>query len=193
MYEAGGEMKNVLFMALLMTAVLHGTEAQGADWKYYGTGTLQKNESVMTYYDAGSIEHLADGHVKAWTKCISRSEVERTINLEEVTKKAAHKIETGYVAPYILSNPQPQPNYDVNLRTTVWEEAANNDVIKPKLKVFYELNCKTKKIRNLSVIRYIKDGRTETRSETDKWTNIGPETNSETLNKMLCSQRDMIK
>jgi hypothetical protein len=52
----------------------------------------------MTYNDTGSIEHLSDGHVKARTKCISRSSVERTINSEEVTKKAACKIEAGYVA-----------------------------------------------------------------------------------------------
>jgi hypothetical protein len=192
-HETGGEMKKLLFIALLMTAFLHGAEAQGADWKYYGAGTLQKSENVMTYYDAGSIEHLSDGHVKAWTKCISRSDVERTINLEEVTKRAERKIEAGYIAPYILSNPKSQPNYDVNMRTTVWEEAANEDVIKPKLKVFYELNCKAKRIRNLSVISYKNDGGTETRSETDRWISIGPESNSETLYKMLCKQRDMIK
>ena len=186
-------MKKSLFITLLMTAFLHGAEAQGADWKYYGAGTLKKSENVMTYYDAGSIEHLSDGHVKAWTKCMSRSKVERTINSEEVTKKAARKIEAGYVAPYVLSNPQAQPNYDVNMRTTVWEEAANEGVIKPELKVFYELNCRTKKIRTLSVISYKNDGGTEARSETDTWISLGPGSNSETLYKMLCKQRDMVK
>lgn len=186
-------MRRLLFVALLLTVFLHGAEAQEADWKYYGAGTLQKSENVMTYYDAGSIEHLSDGHVKVWTKSISRSDVERTLNLEEVTKRAELKIEAGYIAPYILSNSKPQPKYDVNMQTTVWEEAANEDVIKPKLKVFYELNCKAKKIRNLSVISYKNDGGTETRSETDKWVSIGTESNPETLYKLLCKQRDMIK
>lgn len=186
-------MRKLLFIAFLMTAFQHSAEAQGTDWKYYGEGTLQKSEDVMAYYDAGSIEHLSGGHVKAWTKCISRSKVESTVNYEAVTERAKRKIEAGYVAPYILSNPKPQPSYDINMRTTVWEEAANLDVIKPKLKVLYELNCRARKIRNLSVISYKNDGGTDTRSEPDKWISIGPGSNSETLYKMLCKQRDKIE
>jgi len=183
----------ILFIALLITTFLNGAEAQGADWKYYGRGDLPQSETVMKYYDAESIERLPDGHVRAWTKGISLSEVERVMNLEEVTKRAASKIKAGDVPPYILSNPKPEPSSDVNTRIIVWEEAANYDVIKAKLKVFYELNCKSKKIRNLSMISYKNDGGTETKSDIDKWTYISPESNSETLRKILCKERSVIK
>ena len=186
-------MRKLIFIALLFIAFLHGAEAHGADWKFYGAGDLPTTETVMAYYDAGSVEHVSDGHIKAWTKCISRSDVERTMRLEEVTNKAARKIKAGYIPPYVLSNPKPEPRQDVSMRTTVWEEAANSDVIKPKLKILYELNCKGKKIRNLSSISYKNDGGTETRSGPDKWLSISPESNSDTLYKMLCKQRDMIK
>jgi hypothetical protein len=59
--------------------------------------------------------------------------------------------------------------------------------------VFYELNCEAVKIRNLSVISYKNDGKTETRSDVDKWISISPGSNSETLHKILCKERDAIK
>jgi hypothetical protein len=179
-------MRKLFYISLLLITFLHGAEAKRADWKFYGEGNLPKSDAVIAYYDAESIERLPDGHVKAWTKCISLSEVERTMNLEEVTKRAARKIKDGHVPPYILSNPKPEPSYEVNTRIIFWEEAANYDVIKPKLKVFYELNCEAKMIRTLSSISYKNDGKTETRSDTDKWISISPGSNSETLHKILC-------
>ena len=186
-------MKMLLFIALLITTLLNGAEAQGADWKYYGRGDMPKGETVMKYYDAESFERLPDGHVRAWTKDISLSEVERTMNLEEVSKRAASKIKAGYVPPYILSNPKPEPSQDVNMRIIVWEEAANYDVIKPKQKVFYELDCKAKKIRNLSIISYKNDGGTETKSDIDTWIYSKSEPNIETLRNILCKHRVVIK
>jgi hypothetical protein len=186
-------MKRLLFIALLSAPFLNGAEAQGADWKFYGEGDLSKGDAVIAYYDAESIKRLPDGSVRAWTQCISHSEVERIVNLEEVAKKAARKIKDGYVPPYMLSNPKPEPGYDINMRIIGWEAAGNYDVIKPKLKVFYELNCQAKKIRNLSTINYNNDGGTKTNSDSDTWVHIRPETNSESLYKILCKQRDVIK
>jgi hypothetical protein len=175
----------LLYLALIIVLSI-GAEAQGADWKFYGEGGLPKSDALIAYYDAMSIERLSDGHVKAWTKGISPSEVERIMNLEEVTKRAAVKIKAGYVPPYILSHPRPEPGYEVNTRIIYWEEAANYDVIKPKLKVFYEVNCKEKDIRTLTSISYKDTGKAETRSDVDKWISISPGSNSETLHKILC-------
>ena len=186
-------MRTILFIALLITIFLIGAKVQGADWKFYGSSDLSKSESVIAYYDAESIERFSDGHVKAWTKTISLSEVERTMKVEEVSKKAERKIKAGYVPPYVLSNPKPKPSFDDRMKIIVWEEAADYDVIKTKMKVFYELNCKRNKIRNLSIIDYKKDGGPETRPKIDEWTSISPKSNAETLRNILCRQRDVIK
>jgi hypothetical protein len=179
-------MRKILYRALLIIYFLHGAEAQGADWKYYGGVDLPKGETMKVYYDAEKIKRLSDGHVRVWTKSIGLSEVERIMDLEEVTKRAAGKIKAGYVPPYILSNPRHEPGYDVNTRIIFWEEAADYDVIKSKLKVFYELNCKAKEIQTLSSISYKDDGKTEARSDADKWISISPASNFETLLKILC-------
>jgi hypothetical protein len=179
-------MRKILYIALVVITFPHGAEAKRADWKYYGEGNLPKGDVVIAYYDSESVERLPDGHVKARTKCISLSEVERVMNLEEVTKRAAQKIKAGYAPPYILSNPGHEPGYEVNTRIIFWEEAADYDVIKPTLKVFYELNCEAIKIRTLSMISYESDGKTEVRSDADKWISISRGSNSETLHKILC-------
>ena len=186
-------MRNILFTASLITIFLTGAKVQGADWKFYGSSDLSRSETVIAYYDAESIERISDGHVKAWTKTISLSEVERIMKVEEVSKKAERKIKAGYVPPYILSNPKPQPSADDTMRIIVWEEAANYDVIKSKTKVSYELNCKRNKIRDLSATGNKNDGGTKTGPRIDEWAPIRPKTNAETLHNILCKQRDVIK
>jgi len=186
-------MRNILFLALLITFFLIGSKVQAADWKFYGSSDLSRSESVIAYYDAESIERLSDGHVRMWTKTISLSEVERIMKLEEVSDKAERKIKAGYGPPYILSNPKPEPSFDSTMKIIVWEEAANYDAIKSIKKVFYELNCTKKKIRNLSMTSYKSDGRPETRTKINEWISISPNANTETLHNILCRQRDLIK
>jgi hypothetical protein len=186
-------MRNILFIAFLITIFLTGAKVQGADWKFYGTSDLSKGETVIAYYDAESIERLSEGHVKAWTKTISLSEVERTMKVEEVSKKAERKIKARYVPPYILSNPEPRPSSEDTMKIIVWEEAANYDVIKSKMKVLYELNCKRNKIRNLSKTSSKNDGGPETGPKIDEWTHISPRSNAETLHNILCKQRAVLK
>jgi len=186
-------MKNILFIASLITVFLTGAKAQGADWKYYGSSDLSKGETVIGYYDAASIERLSDSHVRAWTKTISRSEVERIMKVEEVSNKAQRKIEAGYVPPYILSNPKPEPGFDARMRIIVWEEAANYDVIKSKTKAFYELNCKRNKIRTLSMSSSENDGGPKTRPKIDEWSSLSLKSNAQTLRNILCRQRNVIK
>ena len=186
-------MRNILFIALLLTIFLTGAKAQGADWKFYGSSDLSRSETVIAYYDAESIERFSNGHVKARTKIISLSEVERIMKVEEVSKKAERKIKTGYVPPYVLSNPKPQPSADDAMKIIVWEAAANYDVIKSKTKVLYELSCKRNKIRDLSAIGNKNDGGPKTRPKIDVWASIRPKSTAETLHNILCKQRDLIK
>ncbi len=183
-------MRNILFTVLLITVFLIGAKGQGADWKFYGTSDLPKSGTVIAYYDAESIERLSDYHVKAWTKTISLSEVERIMKVEEVSKKATRKIKARYVPPYILSNPQPRPSAEDTMKIIVWEEAANYDVIKSETKVLYELNCTGNEIRDLSISSSKKDSGQKTGPKLDVWTAISPKSNAEALHHILCRQMD---
>lgn len=182
-------MRNILFIALLIAIFLTGAKAQGSDWKFYGSSDLSKSETVIAYYDAESIERLSDSNVRAWTKTISLSEVERIMKAEEVSKKAERKIAARYVPPYILSNPKPRPSSEDTMKMIVWEEAANYDVSKTKSKALYELDCTGNKIRNLSMTGSKKGGGQKAGPKIDEWASIRSKPNAETLRNILCRQR----
>jgi hypothetical protein len=186
-------MRNILLIVLLNAIFLTGAKAQGTDWKFYGSSDLSKSENVIAFYDAESIERLSDGNVKAWTKTISLSEVERITKVEEVSNKAERKIKARYVPPYILSNPEPRPSSEDTMKIIVWEEAANYDVIKAKSKALYELDCTGNKFRNISMTSPKKGGEHKAEPTIDEWTSIRSKSNAETLHNILCKQRDVIK
>ncbi len=172
-----------------MTVSLSGADAQTADWKFYGTSDLPRSETMILFYDAGSIERLSDGNISVQTKTVSLSEVERIMKVEEVSRKAQSKIESRYVPPYILSDPEPRPSAEDAMKIIVWEEAANYDVIKSEGKTRYELDCTGNKIRTLSRTTPKKAGVQKNGPKIDVWTPIRSRSNAEALRNILCRQR----
>jgi hypothetical protein len=182
-------MRNILFMGLLITTFLKGADAQVADWKFYGRSDLPKSELMIVFYDAGSIERLSDSDVRVQTKTVGLSEVERIMKVDEVSRKTQRKIESGYVPPYIVSNPEQSPSSEDTMKIIVWEEAANYDVIKAKAKTLYELDCTGNKVRTLSRTGPKKAGEQKAGAKIDVWTSIRSKSNTETLRNILCRQR----
>lgn len=181
-------MRNILFIGLLITTFLKGADAQVADWKFYGRNDLPKSGPMIVFYDAGSIER-SENNISVQTKTVGLSEVERIMKVEEVSKKAQHKIESRYVPPYLLSDPEPRPSAEDIMKITVWEEAANYDVIKATAKTLYELDCTGNKIRPLSGTSPKKAGGQKAGPKIDVWTSIRSKSNAETLRNILCRQR----
>lgn len=183
-------MKKQLLIIVLVIIGLYAVEALGADWKYFGGTVLEKGEKVIVYYDAESVEYSSNGNVRVWTKTITPSEVEKVIEKKEVIERTAHKVANGYYPPYILTNPTPQPSFDNYMEIIGWEEAANQGETQPRARILFEINCKTKMIRFLSATSFRNDGGIKSSTSTpDEWSHISPETNSDTLHKILCNGR----
>jgi hypothetical protein len=163
-------------------------ETWGADWKFLGGSVISKDGTVIAFYDAESTEYLSNGNVRVWTKAVNPSEVERLSGKKEVIKKAAEKVVRSYYPPYVLVNPYPKTSFDDYIEVVGWEEAANDVEIKARARVFYEVNCIDKMIRSLSTTVY-SDAGVASSSKGGEWDYIGPETNSETLRKILCKDR----
>lgn len=162
------------------------TDAIGADWKFYG-GTTIKSEEAICFYDDESIEYLPNGNIKAWTKSIISSEFDKYIKNNEIIAKSTRKMLINYMPPYIIVKSETSFNDYLNI--IMWEEVANHTIVKPYLKVLFELNCTDKKIRYLSAIYYAKDKVGKSSPNNGEWDYIVPETNSETLCKILCNHR----
>ncbi len=183
-------MKKRLLIIVLVIIGFYAVEASGADWKFFGGTVLEKGDKVIVYYDAESVEYPSDGNVRVWTKTVAPSEVEKVIEKKEVIEKAAQKVANGYYPPYILTNPTPQPSFDNYMEIIGWEEAANHGETQPRARIFFEMNCKIKMIRSLSAISFGNDGGIKSSKRTpDEWSYISPETDSDTLHKILCKGR----
>jgi hypothetical protein len=181
-----------LGVILIGLALFPYAEVWGADWKFIGGSVLQagsqlKGETNICYCDPASVEYLSNGNIRVWIKAISPSEHNnKIIEKKEVIEKAAQKVVDKYIPPYVLLHPETTFNDYVNI--IGWEEAANDAEIKPRARVFYEVNCRDKMIRTLSVTTY-NDAGVASRSKGDGWDYISPETNAETLRKILCKDR----
>jgi hypothetical protein len=178
-----------LGVILIGLAIFGYTEVWGEDWKFFGGSVLLKDKTTIGYYDAESIEYLSNGNVRVWTKTVNPLEVELMGSKKEVIEKAAEKLVHGYHPPYVLLNPSPKTSFDSYVNIIIWEEAGNHHDIKPRLRVLFEINCEGKMIRTLSTIIYKKDGTGTSRSTNGTWDYISPETNAETLRKILCKDK----
>ena len=177
-------MRKVLFITLLFTIALHHFEAAGADWKFFG-GTTVSGEKMITFYDAESSKYAA-GTVKVWVKSIGQSEFSTKMKTHEkqIIEKAAEKVVSGYFPPYSLVNKK--TSYDDCIEVIAWEELANSSALQPRAKLLFEINCNDKKIRTLTGTSFKDDGDIASSTKASEWNYISPESNGETLQKILC-------
>jgi hypothetical protein len=180
----GGQMRKVIFMTLLFTIALPHFDAVGADWKFFG-GTMVSGEKMLTFYDAESSKYTA-GTVKVWVESIGQSEFNTKMKMhkKQNIEKAAEKVVSGYSPPY--SSVNKKTSYDDSIEVISWEELANSSVLQPRAKLLFEINCKDKKIRTLTGTSFKNDGDITSSTKASEWNYISPESNGETLQKILC-------
>ena len=182
----------VSILLLLISILLPGIEAIGADWKYLGGATLPKGQQTIVFYDSESIEYTKDKTIKVWTKSFRRSDFisVKNRNENEVVEKSAAKQKAQYHPPYTLVNPK--TSFDDYVEIVSWEEVANSFKIKARAKVLFEIKCADNMIRTLSIVTYKYIGDIESRRNspiTGAWNHITLKSNADTLQKILCKKR----
>jgi hypothetical protein len=160
--------------------------ALSADWKYYG-GTKEKNgDEMYLFFDSESIK-ISNNNINVWIKAVLSKDIEKTLNNKNnkiVIDKAARKLADGYIAPYSLITKE--IDYKGNLNIIAFEEAANYSSTKVRLKTYYEIDCTENKIRTLSLTLFNKGGVTKSSNIKMEWDFIAPESNGESLEKIVC-------
>ena len=159
------------------------------DWKLYGGATPADEGYNVCFYDAGGVFRAPDGHIRVWTKCLPqknldsvdiKNEFDGRI-LENTAEKAAHH----YIPPISAAM---TIDADQSLQFTLYEEIANISSIEPHAKIFYELNCPERMMRELSI--YIQtDGKSGSSDKPHDWKYSSPESNGARLLKILCQQQ----
>jgi len=159
---------------------------EGVDWKMYGSADGPSH----CFFDAKGVVKTDDRHMRVWTKCL----LEKNLNGVDIEKdfdgrileNAVQKLAGLYVPPIALVQETIDPKQ--RMAITAYEEIANIAPIEPQARIFYELDCSDKMIRELTVSLRV-DGKSGSTDKPSDWKHVAPETNGNRLLKILCSQQ----
>jgi hypothetical protein len=138
----------IAFTLTLTFAAL--AQASEVDWKVYGWPSTDDGDTVC-FYEAIGVTQTPDRHLRVWTKCLLRKDIDGIDNNSDVGRKivdnAARKMHEKYIPPIALL--KESIDYDTAIIIMYDEEAANVSGIKPHAQFFYELDCSKKMARRL--------------------------------------------
>lgn len=175
--------------AAVLLIVVRGAFAQppGVDWKLYGGTSL--NERAWCFYDATGITQMPSAHVRVWTKCLREKALD-SIDIQKdfggkILENTAQKVGSKYVPPFATVE---TVDADKRLTITLYEVTANIGNLDPQASIFYELDCRERMIRELSVSIQT-GGKRGSSNESGDWRYVPPEGNGARLLKILCVAR----
>jgi hypothetical protein len=161
--------------------------ATNVDWKLCGTASAVDGGTAC-FYDAMTVTHKADGHMRVWTKCLLIKDLDGLdLGNGELGKKiadqAARRLLDKYFPP--ITSVETDFSYDQLVAIIEYEQTANLGNIQPSARFFYEINCSERMIQRLST--YIRsDGKEGFSDKPSKWDYIPPEGSAATLLKIVC-------
>jgi hypothetical protein len=180
-----------LLCAFLLLILCNSAYSQAAqdDWKFYG-GTKIGKEVLITYFSLSSVENMQNGHVRVWIKSLPAKEIQKILDATNdkstLMTGASKKIASGYIPPCYVINEYTQ---DELIGLVLNEEVVNHSNISYRARIFYELDCAEKRYKHLSLSFVDKAGKSSDASGEDNWKYIPPDSNANTLIKLLCKKQ----
>jgi hypothetical protein len=143
-------------------------KASDVDWKLYGSSTVDGDTDYCFYDLRGAVE-TPDRHVRVWAKCLHGKAMD-AIDKEKdfggaILKNTARKIIDKYIPPIALVE---DLSVEDAMHFSMFEETANVSGIKPAIRVFYELDCSKKMLRELSIEVFKVDGRIRSKRQRER-------------------------
>ncbi|HET9686943.1 MAG TPA: hypothetical protein VFP79_07155 [Pseudolabrys sp.] len=183
-------MRTAVAVAMIALACCKMAQAADVDWKFYGGASVDGDS--YCFYDSKGIVRTFDSHfshVRVWTKCLLQADLNK-IDIKkdyggQIVDSAARKMLDNYVPPVAIAK-----NLDADARIAVagYEEIANISDTEPVSRIFYELDCSQRMMRELSIFVRA-NGKKGFRDKPRGWKHVPPEGNGTTLLKILCPQR----
>jgi hypothetical protein len=191
-YSTGGEPTRPLFgcwwaarlvLAFLVIAQCASAQSLDADWKFFGGATLD-GKKVLTFYDSESLMRQPNGHIEIWIKGLPEPDVRHAEDTadKKAVARVAEKAVKGYVLPI---QSVADFTHDQYIMLVLDEDIANGADIQPTIRMLFELNCRDRLSRALSVF-LVQRGKKGYSDTPGKWTHAPPETNVAALLKILC-------
>lgn len=180
------DLLNVM-MGVIIASFTLVANASCSDWKYYGGTEIKPKGLLFAFYDSDSIKRT-DKYIKVWIKSVLDKDIELFASdensMQSINENATSKVASGYFTPY--SKVTPEVKRDINF--VKLEETANNSSLSVKHKMLYEIDCIENKVRTLTMMSF-DNGKIEEINEMGNWSYISPDSNTETLGKILCAAK----
>jgi hypothetical protein len=158
-------------------------QAPKVDWKIYGGGSSYQGPDICFYEAAGSV-HEVSGLIRVWTKCITIAKLENTKMSNSAIDAAARKVRGHYVPPFATIQ---KMSNDETLSLIAYEAQANEAKISPMAQIYFELDCRARRMHNLSIILKMKD-KTVTSDKPTDWQYVPPESAGANLLSFICTK-----
>jgi hypothetical protein len=167
-----------------ITATVLGVDLR---WQYGGYSVTTKGEKLYSFYDTESVGVKPNGNIRVWVKAVTEVELEavRKKNEKMLVEKGARRVVNHQ---YILFATYQNMDFKTMVEVIPYEEIANLPNVNIRMSLLFEIDCKEKKVRTLSITAYNKNGSPTSTSDEGKWDYIIPESNMDILRKMLCRQ-----
>jgi hypothetical protein len=180
-----------LACCMLFSAVAAPTclgQGLGVDWKFYGGAKLSGDAENVCFYDAkGVVVQNPDGHIRVWTKCLLKKDLDgidpKTALGGKIVERAAERVAHYYVPPIVTV--EESIDYDQSVTIVMYEQTANIGNLPPQSSILYELNCSDQLLRELSIDLQI-SGKSGSVHKPRDWSYIPPESNAARLAKIMC-------
>ncbi len=178
------------------TALIHAfiwpvavvAQTPNVDWKYYARIPVG-SEVDQLFYNAGDVVQLPDGHIEVWTKGLLDKDVDAIEDskppnalYKQASDGVYKKMMNQYDPPYSTLG-----HWDKKwwLQIVMAEEIANIGKTEPRARVLYEIDCKNRMMRRLSIHISTK-GQVSSNDHPTEWEHTAPETPAEALEALVC-------
>jgi hypothetical protein len=168
----------------LLALITSGSNSLGAevDWKMYGGLSAEPDGNEYCFYEERGVIRPQAHSVRVWTKCLLQKDLEAfppdkpyyRAEIDMGASRAAH-----YYLPPLSTIERMKP--DQIMQTSIYETVADLADYEPKARIFYELDCRQKRMRELS----ISVGNNHIEAPMP-WKDVGPESNGANLLELLC-------
>ena len=158
--------------------------AEDVDWKYLGS-TGDGNAAEYMFFDQSGIKPTGNNHFKVWVKGISKIVLDKEQESapdKEAIDDVVIKVASGYIPPFLTTMKHTQ---DDVIGVTVLEHHVAKGSHHVSSRIFYEIDCKDTRLRELSIY-FEREGKIGSTDAPNKWSEIPPETNASTLAALVC-------
>jgi hypothetical protein len=177
--------KFILSILLLVPFEIHA-ETQSQNWVYYGGAQNVSKQSISLFYSQNSVDRTSIGFIRFWTKGLLDADTDKAAvkKKDSLITNSARRFAANYL-PQIATIEK--LTHDQLLSVIVSEEIADNADLEPQSRIFYELDCSGKRMRELSISVRSSNGLWSSDDLEKPFKFIAPETNANRLLRLICA------